>query len=379
MKYAYVHTLLLMSVFHTSCGQSQTNVPKENINLIAIKSEIKDSITTNVWDIKQDRNGNIWFAADDGVYRYDARLSRQSSGDSVGQGKSFTNITGKLIPVPIFSILEDRKGNFWFGTYGSGAYYYDGKTFQNFTTRDGLANNSVMPIYEDKDGIIWFGTAGGVSRYDARLSRQTSGAGVGQGKSLPTGAVAPASRSSTEGRQAGFRNFTTKDGLTNNDVHAIVQDKTGKIWFGTRGDITIYDGKTFTVLKNKDGKTFTNVWAIIKDKEDNIWFGADGLWRYDGTAFTQIDEMGAGVIIKDKKGNVLTSIGGPIFRYDEQSLSDKKPHVTVIKTGYEGRRNLPFGMLGTDDGSIWIGSYRYNYDARPNGSSGRGKTLTRSK
>ncbi|HQW95957.1 MAG TPA: two-component regulator propeller domain-containing protein [Saprospiraceae bacterium] len=345
MKYAYVHTLLLMSVFHTSCGQSQTNVPKENINLIAIKSEIKDSITTNVWDIKQDRNGNIWFAADDGVYRYDARLSRQSSGDSVGQGKSFTNITGKLIPVPIFSILEDRKGNFWFGTYGSGAYYYDGKTFQNFTTRDGLANNSVMPIYEDKDGIIWFGTAGGVSRYD--------------GKS--------------------FRNFTTKDGLTNNDVHAIVQDKTGKIWFGTRGDITIYDGKTFTVLKNKDGKTFTNVWAIIKDKEDNIWFGADGLWRYDGTAFTQIDEMGAGVIIKDKKGNVLTSIGGPIFRYDEQSLSDKKPHVTVIKTGYEGRRNLPFGMLGADDGSIWIGSYRYNYDARPNGSSGRGKTLTRSK
>ena len=74
--------------------------------------------------------------------------------------------------------------------------------------------------------------------------------------------------------------------------------------------------------------------------------------------------MGAGVIIKDKKGNVLTSIGGPIFRYDEQSLSDKKPHVTVIKTKYEGRRNLPFGMLGADDGSIWIGSDRYSYDGK---------------
>ena len=208
MKYVLIYTLFLMIVFHTSCGQNQTNVPKENINPIAIKSEIKDSITTSVWDIKQDRNGNIWFAADDGVYRYD--------------GKSFTNITGKLIPVPIFSVLEDRKGNFWFGTYGSGAYYYDGKSFQNFTTRDGLAHNSVMPIYEDKAGIIWLGTGGGVSRYD--------------GKS--------------------FRNFTTRDGLTNNDVHAIVQDKTGKIWFGTRGDITIYDGKTFTTLTDKDGKTF---------------------------------------------------------------------------------------------------------------------------
>ena len=63
----------------------------------------------------------------------------------------------------------------------------------------------------------------------------------------------------------------------------------------------------------------------------------------------------------------MTSIGGPIFRYDEQSLSNKKPHVTVIKTKYEGRRNLPFGLLWANDESIWIGSDRYNYD---------GKTLT---
>ena len=87
-KVVKLFALFLMAVFLTSCGQNQTNVPKENINPIAIKSEIKDSITTTVWDIKQDRNGNIWFAASDGVYRYD--------------GKSFTNITGKLISVPFF-------------------------------------------------------------------------------------------------------------------------------------------------------------------------------------------------------------------------------------------------------------------------------------
>ena len=331
MKYAHVYALFLMFVFHISCGQNQTNVPKDNI-----KSETTDTLTSDIWDIKQDRNGNIWFAASDGVFRYD--------------GKSFTKITGKLISKPFFSVLEDRKGNFWFGTYGSGAYYYDGKSFQNFTTREGLAHNSVMPVYEDEAGIIWLGTGGGVSRYD--------------GKS--------------------FRNFTTSDGLTNNDVHAIVQDKTGKIWFGTRGDISIYDarlpdgqGKTFTPLTDKDGKTFRNVWAIIKDKKGNIWFGDnDGLWRYDGSAFTQIDQTGAGVIIEDKKGNVLTSIGGSIFRYDEQSLSDKKPYVTVIKTKYEGRRNLPFGMLWANDGSIWIGSDRYRYDARLNDGVGQGKTLT---
>lgn len=314
MKYAHIYTLFLVLVFHTSCEQNQTNVPQDNI-----KPETKDTLTSHVWDIKQDRNGNIWFATSDGIFRYD--------------GKLFTNVTGQLTTKPFFSVLEDRKENFWFGTSGSGVYYYDGKSFQNFTTREGLVNNSVMPIYEDKDGIIWLGTGGGVSRYD--------------GKS--------------------FRNFTTSDGLNNNDVHAIVQDNTGKIWFGTRGDITVYDGKTFTTLTDKDGKTFRNVWSIIKDKKGNIWFGADGLWRYDGGSFTQIDQTGAGVIIEDEKGNVLTSIGGPIFRYDEQSLSYKNPHVTVIKTKYEGLKNLPFGILGANDGSIWIGSERYSYD---------GKTLT---
>lgn len=314
MKYALIYALLGMAVFYTSCGQNQTNVSKDRI-----KSETTDTLTSTIWDIKQDRKGNIWFAASDGVFRYD--------------GKSFTKITGKLISKPFWSVLEDRKGNFWFGTSGSGVYYYDGKSFQHFTTREGLVNNSVMPIYEDKAGIIWLGTGGGVSCYD--------------GKS--------------------FQNFTTSDGLTNHDVHAIVEDKTGKIWFGTRGAISIYDGKTVTTLTDKDGKTFRNVWSIIKDKKGNIWFGADGLWRYDGSAFTQIDQTGAGVIIEDKKGNVLTSIGGPIFRYDEQSLSDKKPSVTVIKTKYEGRRNLPFGMLWATDGSIWLGPDRYRYD---------GKTLT---
>jgi len=336
MKYVLIYTLFLMSVFHTSCGQNKTERSKENI-----KPETKDTLTSYVWDIKQDRNGNIWFAASDGVYRYD--------------GKSFTNITGKLISVPIFSILEDRKGNFWFGTYGSGAYYYDGKSFKNFTTREGLANNSVMPIYEDKAGIIWLGTGGGVSRYD--------------GKSFRNFRMSKSESSPDSVHVSIYQQRLPENSGLHNDVHAIIQDKTGKLWFGTRGHTFIFDGKTFTTLANRDGKVFTNVWCMIEDRKGNIWFGADGLWRYNGSAFTKINETGAGVLVEDKKGNILASSGGPIFRYDEQSLSDEKPQVTEIKTKDEGLRNLPFGILGANDGSIWFasGSGVSRYD---------GKTIT---
>ena len=205
-------------------------------------------------------------------------------------------------------------------------------------------NNMALHIYEDKAGNIWFGA----NRYD--------------GKSLPTG-------------QAGFRNFTTKDGFPSNSIRLLLEDKTGKLWFGAQGEnMLVYDGKTFTVLKNKDGNAFKNVWSIIEDKKGNIWFGDnDGLWRYDGSTFIKVSQRGAYAIIEDKKGNIWTTgdvnpPGGSnwaLSRYDAKSLYDKNPAVTEIMSGQPGL----LGLLEANDGSIWFGSYKgvYRYD---------GKTIT---
>jgi len=339
IKYLPIYTLFLMLVCHTSYGQKQTSVPKDNI-----RSQTKDTVTSYgpnsmVRHIKQDRNGNILIASYKGVFRYD--------------GKSFTNITSTIRSPSFWDVLEDRKGNLWLATRDSGVYYYNEKSFQHFTTREGLANNGVRSIYEDKAGNIWFGTGGGSSRYD--------------GKS--------------------FRNFTTKEGLDNNDINTIIEDKTGKFWFGTRGYLSVYDGKIFTTLTNNDGKAFKNVWGITEDKKGNIWFGAsivqaqkgniwyvsDGLWRYDGSNFTKISQRGAYAIIEDKKGNIWTtgSVNPPngkvwaLSRYDAKSLYNKKPTVTEIMSG--GPAFL--GILEANDGSIWFGSLGtgsgvYRYDGK---------------
>ncbi len=171
MRYAHIYTLFLILVFYTSCGQNQTNPPKDNI-----KPETRDTVTSDwpadtVIQIKKGSNGTILIASLRGVFRY--------------EGKSFTNLTSKLGSHRFSDVLEDRKGGLWFATGDSGVYYYPsaplragGKSmpaaqagFQHFTTREGLADNSVICIYEDKAGIIWFGTAGGASRYDGNLSR----------------------------------------------------------------------------------------------------------------------------------------------------------------------------------------------------------------
>lgn len=321
MKYVCTYAFSLMSFFHTSCGQNQTNISKDNIKTGTKGVIIPYGPNSSVRSIRQDRKGNIWLASNEGIIRYD--------------GKSFTNITGNLFPDRFFSLLEDRKGNFWFGTYGSGVYYYDGKSSQHFTTTEGLASNLVMTICEDKAGIIWFGTGGGLSRYD--------------GKS--------------------FRNFTTKDGLPQNDITTIMEDKTGKLWIGA-GEPCIYDGRTFAIFRNNEDKAFKNVLSIIEDKKGNIWLGGgDGLWRYDGSTFANFTKNHVRCIYEDKKGNIWTNAlndnGKFAFsRYDEKSLSDKKPTVTEIAQSL----NL-FDILEANDGSIWFGAFDgvYRYD---------GKTIT---
>ena len=45
---------------------------------------------------------------------------------------------------------------YWFGSWETGVYRYDGKTLINFTTRHGLSNNRVDEIKEDKSGNIYF-------------------------------------------------------------------------------------------------------------------------------------------------------------------------------------------------------------------------------
>jgi ligand-binding sensor domain-containing protein len=326
-KYAYLHVLFLMFVFCTSGkGQNKTDVPTDTI-----KSGYKDVISSYgpnrmVRTIRQDRNGNIWLASPEGIIRYD--------------GKSFTNITSKEISARFFSVLEDRKGNFWFASIGSGVFYYDGKSIRNYTTKDGLANDGVPFIYEDKSGNVWFGTGSGASRYD--------------GKSFQNYKM---------NEQSPDSNVWVRD---HNDVNSIIEDKTGKFWFGTRGNACVYDGKTFSVLIH-NGKPFRNVRCIIEDKKGNIWLGGnDGLWRYDGSTFTNFTQHFVGYICEDKKGNIWTTSQNAsddrwtLSRYDGKSLPDNKPTVTDIMS----QSGMLLGILEANDGSIWFGSgngvYRYD-------------------
>ncbi|MEL7530182.1 MAG: two-component regulator propeller domain-containing protein [Bacteroidota bacterium] len=269
------------------------------------------SITRN---ILQDRGGNIWLATWEGIIRYD--------------GTSFTNMTNQedLARFHVFSLLEDRQGNLWFGTIGAGVYRYDGSSFTHITTAEGLVNDKVLCFYEDRSGKIWIGTTGGISVYDGE----------------------------------GFRNFTTADGMPAHDANAIIEDEEGIFWIGTRNEASFYDGKNFHKITNDLGQPFINTRSIIQDNKGNIWLGGEGgLWRYDGSSYLNLNKAFVGYIYEDRAGRIWTSSQSPanrrqwfLSRYSNTAL----PFQTANASQIHEEEGMLFGILEDQKGGIWFGS-----------------------
>ena len=152
--------------------------------------------------------------------------------------------------------------------------------------------------FQDKAGNLWFGTlTEGVYRYDGKF----------------------------------FTQFTKKDGLNDNCVNVIIEDREGNLLFGTPAGICKYDGKTFAPFTDNKLMNNVSISSLLEDKDGNIWFGTknNGVYRYDGKSLANFlnkdykfhHKIHAQLImdmLQDKKGNIWFSSwnGGGVWRYD---------------------------------------------------------------
>lgn len=79
--------------------------------------------------------------------------------------KSFS-ISDGLPQSQVYDIAEDHNGNLWLATWGGGIAKFDGVQFQTYTKKDGLVNNFTSSIYHDSKKNIWVGTSSGLSLYN---------------------------------------------------------------------------------------------------------------------------------------------------------------------------------------------------------------------
>lgn len=151
--------------------------------------------------------------------------------------------------VQIFAMYQDSKGYLWSGGYG-GASKFNGKTFQNYSPKNGLANHYVNAIIEDQFHLITVGTIDGLSVID-KVKGQIS-------------------------------NYYVKDGLPSNYVTSFCLDPRIGLWTGTNKGLCIWDGKK--VLEVPFFKNY-NITCLLYSEKRGVMVGTTkGLFLQNGNS-----------------------------------------------------------------------------------------------
>ncbi|MCC5942231.1 MAG: response regulator, partial [Balneolaceae bacterium] len=156
-----------------------------------------------------------------------------------------------------------------------------------------------------------------------------------------------------------FSHYTVNDGLSNNEVISIMEDRSGNIWLGTEGGgVSVFNGESFTHYSENEGVSDSYIKAILEDKNGNIWMGSRGrVTVFDGESFIHyIDNEAAVVsnvwsILEDQSGNIwLGTEGGGVSVFDGESF--------IYYTENEGLSNNIVSAITEDQsGNIWLGTW----------------------
>ena len=205
--------------------------------------------------------------------------------------------------------------------------------FRHYTTRNGLASNTVQALIQDRSGLIWMGTANGLDSFD--------------------------------GREFIHHPFPTGE---NDYVQNLFEDSSGTLWIGTENAVFRYRDEFPERLagipevlvtgfaEDRDGAVWISTWG-----EGIFRFGADGLSR-----FLEGHQVETLLVARDGRlwAADLTAAQG-LSVYNAATRSFSSPDLDF--KGCAPARVCAFSE--DDDGDLWLGTwdsglYRLNVDER---------------
>jgi len=244
----------------------------------------------------------------------------------------------------VFAIIQDRNDYIWVGTEG-GVSRFDGVSFKNITSEEGLAINGVRCIFEDSIGFIWLGhTGGGITRYDGR----------------------------------NFEVFEEATMLISSDITSINQDPGGSLWITTAqsGALNIWNpeaaGTSEFKFEQYHGRR-------LSDRVFDMHIGSDSILYFitdigvqtkipDSVEFKKLNIQGMGYFqvtsfLEDSKGNFwFGTYNDGLYKYTrKEGTGDLDARDSGDLSFYNTRNGLAHNFVSTlfedSRGNIWVGTW----------------------
>jgi len=324
-------------LFSISINPNGKNNPKVLLKELYIENILPDS------------KSNLWVATNNALLK-----KEKSSEKFIKVVKSFES-TNSLSINTNKPLLENKSGEIWFGTFGSGLYRIIPEKEQklhykrNLADPQSLSQNSINCIYEDRSGVIWIGTFGaGISIYDPQSHKF----------------------------ELLKHNPLNENSLPSNFIWSVWEDHAGDVWIGTndRG-ISQYNTKKDSFIHYDFRKSRNHapvaIRKVFEDSKKNIWIGTDGdglikynprskkrsYYRNKSEDNTSLTNNSVRAIFEDREGLIWIGTRDGLNQFNSKTNNFKQFKHNRNDPSSISHNFIYSGIFEDSNGLIWIGTY----------------------
>ncbi len=231
------------------------------------------------------------------------------------------------------ALSQDSLGRLWIGTT-DGIGIFDGNTFTNFTSLNGLKNSTINDLFPIDNRTMAVATNGsGIAVFSLTPYRGDSLVKYLSGKS-----------------------FFVQD-----SVNTIFKDKNGNYWFCTDKGITQWhrnkqSGWKIRQYDEHDGLAGKYITSITQTADSTLWFGtSDGLTSFKDNIFHHYNsdsifpEKAITKLFTDSKNRLWIGTSGGLFTYSNTRIKPFMINEHLISATITD-------IIESYDGKIWIGT-----------------------
>ena len=316
----------------------------------------------DISQIVQDRRGDIWVGYADPFLNHLAYSLFRFNGEEF----AFVGTEDNLDINNCFSMYEDQDGHLWVGS-GTGLFCYDGKKLKKIESVADLGEGAVCAITQDSQErfVLGYWENGIQKRRDLfasplKLIYQQDEAFqtifVEQEEKDPVSRIGTVivgrngefyfyihhQNFSDNGEgfacwhpEDGLKFYGIEDGLIDDRVTDLIEDRHGNLWIATLSGLCCFDGNTFRTFTTEDGLPSNRIRCLLEDRQGHLWLGTDrGVAHYDGQVFQTINSPHIGSvcrILEDRDGAFYFGTAqNTLVRYRQQKIPPRIHLLQVI-------------------------------------------------